>query len=31
MSYYAVPIGVLESSTELAEWAERALAAAARK
>jgi DNA transformation protein len=31
MSYYAVPVGVLESAAELAEWATRSLAAAARK
>jgi len=31
MSYYAVPVGVLENADELAEWARRSLAAAARK
>ena len=31
MEYYAVPIGVLESPTELAQWARLALAAAERQ
>ena len=31
MSYYAVPVGVLESASDLAEWAQRARAAAQRK
>ena len=30
MQYYSVPIGVLESSPELARWAREAVAAAAR-
>ena len=30
MKYYAVPLGVLESSVELLVWARRALEAAAR-
>lgn len=31
LSYFAVPIDVLEQPDELAEWARKALAAAARK
>lgn len=30
MQYYAVPVGVLESASELAEWARRALGVARR-
>lgn len=30
MQYYAVPVGVLESASELAEWARRAVAVARR-
>jgi TfoX/Sxy family transcriptional regulator of competence genes len=29
MQYYAVPVGVLESATELTRWAKRAVAVAA--
>jgi DNA transformation protein len=31
MMYYRVPVGVLESSIELAEWASKAIAAAMRR
>ena len=31
MQYYAVPVGVLESTIELAAWARKAVAAADRK